>query len=96
MVCGELEKTAYLSKTPALIFEVIFESTAHKDRTTKFKIYEQEGVRYYVIVDSKASIAKIYRLQEGCYIKMLDASREVIEFDIGQCLIRFDFAKVWV
>lgn len=96
VVCGELGKTTYLSKTPVLIFEVISESTAHKDRTTKFKIYEQEGVRYYVIVDPKENIAKIYRLQDGGYIKMIDASRDVIEFDIGQCLIRFDFAKIWV
>lgn len=44
VVCGELDKTAYLTKTPALIFEILSTSTAHKDRTTKFRLYEREGV----------------------------------------------------
>lgn len=95
VVCGDLEKVAYLSKAPTLIFEITSESTAQKDRTTKFKLYEQEGVLYYVIVDPKENIAKIYRLQEGRYIKILDASKETVEFDLGKCIVRFDFAKIW-
>jgi Uma2 family endonuclease len=96
VVCGELEQSAYLSKTPALIFEILSKSTAHKDRTTKFKLYEQEGVRYYVIVDPKESIAKVYRLQDGRYIKMLDADQDNVEFDLGKCIISFEFAKIWL
>ena len=95
VVCGELEKTAYLSKTPTLIFEILSKSTAHKDRTTKFKLYEQEGVQHYVIVDPIESIAKVYRLQDGRYIKHLDACREKLEFGLGKCSIQFDFAKIW-
>ncbi|MDO8845693.1 Uma2 family endonuclease [Methylicorpusculum sp.] len=94
--CGELEKSAYLSKAPKLIFEILSKATAHKDRTTKFKLYEREGVKYYVIVDPLDSIAKIYHLQEGRYIKILDASKESIEFDLGKCRIHFDFAKIWL
>ena len=96
VVCGELEKTAYLSKTPTLIFEVLSKSTAHKDRTTKFKLYEREGVRHYVIVDPKESIAKVYRLQDGRYIKVLDAGKDNVEFDLGKCIILFEFAKIWL
>jgi Uma2 family endonuclease len=96
VVCGELEKKAYLSKTPALIFEIISESTAHKDRTTKFKLYEQEGVRHYVIVDPKESTAKVYRLQDGRYIKVLDAGKDSVEFDLGKCSMVFEFAKIWL
>lgn len=96
VVCGELEKTAYLSKAPTLIFEILSKSTAHKDRTTKFKLYEQEGVRHYVIVDPEESIAKVYLLQEGRYIKVLDAGKDIVEFDLGKCTIPFDFAKIWL
>ena len=96
VVCGELEKTAYLSKAPTLIFEILSKSTAHKDRTTKFKLYQQEGVRHYVIVDPNENIAKVYRLQDGHYIKVLDASKDIVEFDLGKCTIAFEFAKIWV
>lgn len=96
VICGELEKTAYLSKTPVLIFEILSKSTAHKDRTTKFKLYEREGVRHYVIVDPNESIAKVYRLQDGRYIKVLDASKDNVEFDLGKCRISFEFAKIWL
>jgi Uma2 family endonuclease len=96
VVCGELEKTTYLSKTPTLIFEILSNSTAHKDRTTKFKLYEREGVRHYVIVDPKESIAKVYGLHEGRYIKVLDASKDIVEFDLGKCSITFEFAKIWL
>ena len=96
VICGELEKTAYLSKTPVLIFEILSKSTAHKDRTTKFKLYEREGVRHYVIVDPNESIAKVYRLQDGRYIKVLDASKDNVEFDLGKCRIPFEFAKIWL
>lgn len=96
VVCGELEKTAYLSKAPTLIFEILSKSTAHKDRTTKFKLYEQEGVQHYVIVDPHESIAKVYRLQEGRYIKHLDVGGDKVEFDLGKCSIQFDFAKIWI
>ena len=96
MVCGELEKADYLSKAPTLIFEILSKSTAHKDRTTKFKLYQQEGVRHYVIVDPIESIAKVYRLQDGRYIKVLDASTDTVEFDLGKCTIPFEFAKIWL
>ena len=96
VICGELEKTAYLSKTPVLIFEILSKSTAHKDRTTKFKLYEREGVRHYVIVDPNESIAKVYRLQDGRYIKVLDASKDNVEFDLGKCRIQFEFTKIWL
>lgn len=96
VVCGELKKMAYLGRTPALIFEILSKSTAHKDRTTKFNLYEREGVRHYVIVDPIESIANIYRLQDGRYIEHIDASGDKVEFDLGKCSIQFDFAKIWM
>lgn len=96
IVCGELEKTAYLTKAPALVIEILSNSTAHKDRTTKFKLYEQESVRYYIVVDPRERIAKVYRLLDGRYLKMLDAGNDRIEFDLGQCCLEFDFSRIWL
>ena len=96
VVCGDLEQTAYLNKTPVLIFEILSKSTARKDRTIKFKLYEQEGVRYYIIVDPEERIAKVYHLQDGRYVKQLDASKDILEFDLGKCTMLFDVGKIWL
>ncbi|RYU56648.1 Uma2 family endonuclease [Methylolobus aquaticus] len=96
VVCGELANTNYLTKAPVVIFEILSKATAHKDRTTKFNLYEHEGVRYYVIVDPEENLAKVYRWHAGRYIKMLDAGEESVEFDLGPCTMPFDFAKIWL
>lgn len=94
VVCGKAEG-AYLRKAPALIFEILSKSTATKDKATKFSIYEREGVSHYVIVDPKEQLAKVYSLHEGRYIKVMDATDESCEFDLGKCQISFDFDKIW-
>ena len=85
----------FLTMAPSLIFEVLSESTSHKDRHTKYSIYEHEGVKYYSIIDPENSIAKIYRLFSGRYVKQLDTTDESFEFDLGECRINFDFSRIW-
>ncbi|MDP2893429.1 MAG: Uma2 family endonuclease [Sulfurimonas sp.] len=63
----------------------------------KFNIYEKEGVEYYIIVNPDENMAKVYRLHQGRYIKIADASDESVEFEIQECgkTITFDFSKIW-
>lgn len=86
----------FLTKAPALIFEIISPSTAGKDRRTKYSLYEREGVLYYCIVDPENKVAKIYGLNNGRYVKQLDATDEVFAFDLGKCTFDFDFSQIWV
>lgn len=96
VVCGSVEG-AYLSYAPELIFEILSPSTAQKDRTVKFELYEREGVPYYVIVDPEASTAKIYRLlADGRYVKQLDAQKHTYEFKLADCQLAFDFSQIWL
>ncbi len=95
VVCYELEDKPYITKTPSLIFEVLSESTALKDREVKFRLYEREGVNYYVIVDPKERIAKVYELKDGRYVKVCDATNEKVKFDLGKCSFEFDFSLIF-
>jgi len=94
VICHREEKP-YLTRAPALIFEVLSRSTAEKDRGVKFNLYEKEGVRHYVLVDPDEEVAKVYRLHEGRFIKQLDATTEHWEFDLGPCVLPFDFSRIW-
>ena len=97
VICHKPQNEAYIIKAPKIIFEILSKSTAKKDKGLKYNLYEQEGVAYYIIVDPKEKIAKVYALREGRYIKVCDASDEVVEFNIKECnkIIHFDFAKIW-
>jgi Uma2 family endonuclease len=95
VICHEPQNEAYITKAPKIIFEILSKSTAHKDKNLKYSLYEKEGVDYYIIVDPTESIAKVYKLHEGTYIKVCDASDESIEFTLDACDFTFDFGKIW-
>ena len=47
VVCND-NSTNYLTKTPKIIAEIISPSTAKIDESIKFKIYQKEGVKFYI------------------------------------------------
>ena len=97
VICHNPTNEAYITKAPKIIFEILSKSTAKKDKELKYKLYEQEGVSYYIIVDPTQEIAKVYELLNGRYIKVCDASDEIVEFKIKECnsSLEFDFSKIW-
>jgi len=94
LACDD-EHEAYLTKAPKIIVEILSPSTAKKDETVKFDIYEAEGVQYYILVYPNDLKAKVYSLKEGKYIKVGDYTHEVLEFDDIKCSMSLDFAKVF-
>lgn len=94
LICHD-EEGEYITKAPKLIFEVLSKKSAKNDRNIKYQIYESEGVEYYIIVDPTFKIAKVYKLKDGRYIKICDASNEKIAFELKDCTFEFDFAKIW-
>ncbi len=97
VICHEPKNEAYITQAPKIIFEVLSKSTAKKDTSVKYNLYEKEGVSYYIIVDPQEENAKVYRLQNGKYIKMCDVSDAVVMFQIDECNkeLPFDFSKIW-
>lgn len=97
LICHKPTNEAYITKAPKIIFEILSKSTARKDKGLKYNLYESEGVTYYIIVDPIESMAKVYHLKNGRYIKLTDATDEVVKFEIDECnhTIEFDFNKIW-
>ena len=95
IICHTPQNEAYIKKTPKVIFEILSKSTAIVDKNLKFELYEKAGVGYYIIVDPKEFIAKIYELKDGKYIKLCDAYEDCVDFDLGACAFTFDFTKIW-
>ena len=95
VICHNPKNLAYITKAPKIVFEILSESTATKDLNLKYELYEKEGVKYYIIVDAKDNTAKVYKLQNGSYIKLCDASDESVAFNLEECSFNFDFSKIW-
>ncbi len=94
LACAD-EGETYLTKAPKIIVEILSPSTAKKDETIKFDIYEAEGVQYYIMVYPDDLKAKIYSLKEGRYIKVGDFTHEDLDFEDLTCDISLDFDKVF-
>lgn len=90
IVCGKF-KTKWLTFPPALILEIASDSTADKDRNEKFKTYESNGIKYYLMVDPIKRSIECYELVDSNY--QLKKDNKFI-FHKG-CEVEIDFDKIW-
>ncbi len=61
----------------------------------KFQIYEEEKVKYYIIVYPDDLKAKIYKLKGSKYDKEGDFLQENYDFDETTCKVSLDFERVF-
>ena len=95
VICKPFEETPYITKAPSVIFEILSPSTAKKDRELKYRIYEKEGVKYYIIVHPLEKTVQIYLLENDKYTLMGSFSTEKYKFEMEGCQFEFDFGKIW-
>ncbi len=95
VVCGENFNGKKLETTPVVIFEVLSPSTVKKDRSLKYRLYESAGVKYYCIVDPETKSADVFLLQPDNYSKAGDFKDGRMRFDLGPCVIYFDFSELF-
>lgn len=61
-------KNNFLDFPAALVVEILSPSTALKDRHTKFSLYENFGIKYYLIVNQDKEEVEIYCLENSKYV----------------------------
>ena len=93
-VCND-DNEKYLTKAPKIIIEILSPSTAKKDETVKFNIYENEKVNYYILVYPDDLKAKVYKIKNDRYSKVGDFTKERLVFEDIECSLELDFEKVF-
>lgn len=94
IVCKEFE-TDFLEFAPTIVVEILSPSTALKDRNEKYELYEQEGVRYYLIADPKFKKIEVYELMDGKYQPVsINPQQFTFHLDGGR-QITVDFQGIW-
>ena len=69
LVCGEFPHR-FIESAPALIIEVLAESTAAKDRGAKRSLYESEGVTHYLLLDTVSQSFEAHSFVDGKFVEM--------------------------
>ena len=57
-----------LHGAPDLTVEALSPSTARRDKTVKFRLYQQHGVREYWLADPEAEYVEVWRLEAGAFV----------------------------
>ena len=93
VVCGTITKK-YLDFPPALVVEILSPSTALRDRNTKFQLYQQQGVKFYLLVDIEAKRIDVFEWIDGNYrLREVDNVHQyALEED---CRITPDFSAIF-
>lgn len=60
VVCGK-QPDRHLEEPPVIVVEVLSPSTRELDEVTKRRIYQEHGVKHYVIVDTDAKTIEVER-----------------------------------
>jgi Uma2 family endonuclease len=95
VICHQPQHSGYLEQAPELVFEILSPSTAYKDRHAKYALYEQAGVRYYVLVDAEAKTLRVYKFVAKQYQDMGGVHKETVEFEFDNCRIDFSCGALW-
>jgi len=85
----------YLDFPPLLVAEILSPSTSSRDRNIKFKIYQKQGVRYYLILSPDKKEVEVYELVNSRYVLKVRGTEFQYEFNFPDCKVVLDFSQVW-
>jgi len=90
--CGAFPEK-FIESAPALVVEVLSESTADKDKHSKRLLYESEGVSDYLMLDLIAERFIHYQLDSGAYIEQPSDEPVLITLHPG-CRVELSVPKM--
>ena len=91
IICGDTTNSNYLEFPPVLIIEIVSPSSVKKDRTIKFDLYREQGVKFYLIADYTKKTIEVFELIDNFY-KQVEKNIFLVDKD---CDVTFDFEKIW-
>jgi len=56
-------------------------STKKVDRNRKYNLFQEQGVKYYILVEPKGNFAEVYKLENGFYKLQGEFTNEIYKFN---------------
>lgn len=94
IVCKPIVKQ-FLDFAPDLVVEILSPATALKDRHTKYEIYQQQQIRYYIIVDIDNRNVEVFELTGNVYTPVLLEQNKQFSFALTGCSFSIIFENIW-
>ncbi|MEO6837205.1 MAG: Uma2 family endonuclease [Ginsengibacter sp.] len=95
IVCKPIQKK-FLDFSPALVVEILSDATVLKDRHTKFSLYQDFGIKYYLIVDAEKETVEIYCLEKSKYeLQKVDPEKQFTFSLSDDCRIDLTLKNIW-
>ncbi len=83
-----------LRQAPVCIFEILSPSTQKKDRGIKFELYQQQGVKNYIMADPESISMEAYHLDASGKYQPISAFPK-LQLDLDGCQVELDLAAIW-
>ncbi len=90
IVCGKFEED-FLGFPPTLIVEIASAKTRLIDRNVKFKLYETNGVKFYLIADPDKKTVEWFMLKDNRYQEIITTSFQLTP----TCSIKLILNQLW-
>ncbi len=95
VVCGPLPK-GHVQRTPALVAEVLSDSTRDKDIGPKKDLYFEQQVPIYVVIDPRNQTVEASLWQEAEWKKIEQNQSATIDLTVGTgCPLQIDIADLF-
>lgn len=95
IVCEPIEKN-FLDFPPALVVEILSPSTVLKDRHAKFSIYQEQQIKYYIILSMDPEEAEIYTIENNGYqLKQKGRDFTYTFFFKSDCAATINCKEIW-
>jgi len=95
ILCKEDKEERFISIAPDIIVEIVSPSTAKRDEKIKFEIYQNEGVKYYLLAYPNDKKIKIYKNINNKFVKEGDFRDDKYEFKLQNCSFEIDFKEIF-
>jgi len=95
ILCKEDKEERFISIAPDIIIEIVSSATARRDEKIKFEIYQEEGVKYYLLAYPNDKKIKIYKNLNNKFVKEGDFRDDKYEFELQNCSFEIDFKKIF-
>lgn len=95
VACRPITKS-YLDFAPSLVVEILSPATALKDKHTKFQLYEQQSIQYYIIVSPDSEEVEVYLNGNDGYELANKGHNFTYNFLFeDNCQASIDFNEIW-
>lgn len=95
IVCKPITK-AFLDFAPELVIEILSPATAMKDRHTKFQLYQEQNIPYYLLIDTDKNLVEVYKPDTNCSYQRQQADQEKpCAISFHSCAFQITFNTIW-